>query len=35
MMALEKRPFTIGIESPEAYWDPKQITYEITGLKYK
>jgi len=35
MEPLEKRPFTIGIESVEIYWDPKQITYEITGLKYK
>jgi len=35
MEPLEKRPFTIGIESVEYYWDPKQITYEITGLRYK
>jgi hypothetical protein len=35
MEPLEKRPFTIGVESVEDYWDPKQIALEITGLKYK
>ena len=35
MNPLERRPFTIGIESVEYYWDPKQITFEITGLKYE
>jgi hypothetical protein len=35
MEPLEKRTFTIGIESVEYYWNPKQISYEITGLKYK
>lgn len=35
MEPLEKRPFTIGVESVEYYWNPKQITYEITGLKYQ
>lgn len=35
MEPLEKRTFTIGVESVEFYWDPKQITYEITGLRYK
>jgi hypothetical protein len=35
MEPLEKRPFTIGVESVEYYWDPKQIAYEITGLKYQ
>jgi hypothetical protein len=35
MEPLEKRPFTIGVESVEYYWDPKQVSYEITGLKYK
>jgi hypothetical protein len=35
MEPLEERPFVIGIESIEYYWDPKQISYEITGLKYK
>ncbi len=35
MKPLEKRPFTIGVESVEEYWDPKQISLEITGLKYE
>jgi len=35
MNPLEKRLFTIGVESVEFYWDPKKITFEITGLKYK
>ncbi len=35
MEPLEKRTFTIGIESVEQYWNPKQIEYEITGLKYQ
>jgi hypothetical protein len=35
MEPLEKRAFTIGVESVEYYWNPKQITYEITGLKYQ
>lgn len=35
MAPLEKRPFTIGVESVEYYWNPKQISYEITGLKYE
>ena len=35
MEPLEKRTFAIGIESVEYYWNPKQITYEITGLKYQ
>jgi len=35
MEPLEKRGFTIGVESVEYYWNPKQITYEITGLKYE
>ena len=35
MEPLEKRPFTIGVESVEYYWNPKQITYEITGLRYE
>ena len=35
MEPLEKRTFAIGIESVEFYWNPKQITYEITGLKYQ
>jgi len=35
MEPLEKRPFSIGVEGVEYYWDPKQLTYEITGLKYR
>jgi hypothetical protein len=35
MEPLERRTFSIGIESVEYYWNPKQITYEITGLKYQ
>jgi hypothetical protein len=35
MEPLEKRTFSVGIESVEYYWNPKQITYEITGLKYQ
>ncbi len=35
MEPLEKRTFTIGVESVEYYWNPKQIAYEITGLKYQ
>jgi len=35
MEPLEKRSFTLGIESVEQYWNPKQVEYEITGLKYQ
>jgi hypothetical protein len=35
MEPLEKRAFVIAIESVEYYWNPKQIAYEITGLKFK
>jgi hypothetical protein len=35
MEPLERRTFSIGIESVEYYWNPKQVTYEITGLKYQ
>jgi hypothetical protein len=35
MEPLEKRPFTIGVEAVEYYWNPKQVSYEITGLKYQ
>ena len=35
MEPLERRTFTIGVESIEVLWDPTQITYEITGLKYQ
>jgi hypothetical protein len=32
---LEKRGFSISAESVEYYWNPKQVTFEITGLKYQ
>jgi hypothetical protein len=35
MEPLERRPFVIGVESVEYYWNPKEISYEITGLKYR
>jgi hypothetical protein len=35
MEPLERRKFVIGVESVEYYWDPKQIEYQITGLKYQ
>jgi len=35
MQPLEKRAFTIGVEAIEYYWNPKQVSYEITGLKYE
>ncbi len=35
MEPLERRTFSIGIESVEYYWNPKQVAYEITGLKFK
>jgi hypothetical protein len=31
---LEKRAFNIGVDSVERDWNPKLISYEITGLKY-
>ncbi len=35
MKPLEKRSFSIGVESVEYYWDPKNISYEIVGLKFR
>jgi hypothetical protein len=35
MKPLEKRPFSIGVEAVEYYWDPEQVSFEITGLKYQ
>jgi hypothetical protein len=35
MEPLERRPFSIGVEAVEYYWNPKQVSYEITGLRYK
>ncbi len=34
MEPLEKRSFTVGVESVEQLWDPKHVEIEITGLKY-
>jgi hypothetical protein len=34
LMPLEKRSFDIGVDSVERNWNPKLISYEITGLKY-
>jgi hypothetical protein len=34
ILPLEKRGFSISAESMEYYWNPKQISFEITGLKY-
>ena len=35
MEPLEKRIFSIGIESVEQLWNPKRLEIEITGLKYQ
>ena len=35
MVPLEKRAFTVGIESVEQFWSPKKLVVEITGLKYQ
>ncbi len=35
MEPLEKRSFTVGVESIEQLWDPKHVEIEITGLKYR
>jgi len=35
MEPLERRTFNISIEGMEYYWDPKEISLEITGLKYR
>jgi len=35
MEPLERRTFNISIEGMEYYWDPKEVSLEITGLKYK
>jgi hypothetical protein len=35
MEPLERRTFNISVEGMEYYWDPKEISLEITGLKYK
>jgi hypothetical protein len=35
MEPLEKRTFTVWIESVEQLWNPKRVEIEITGLKYR
>jgi len=35
MEPLEKRSFTVGVESVEQLWDPRHVEIEITGLKYE
>ncbi|MEJ2110632.1 MAG: hypothetical protein P8Z37_12120 [Acidobacteriota bacterium] len=35
MEPLERRRFEIGVESVELYWNPDQVSYEITGLRYQ
>ncbi len=35
MEPLEKRTFSIGVESIEQLWNPKRLELEITGLKYQ
>jgi len=35
MEPLERRRFAIGVESVEMYWNPDQVAYEITGLRYQ
>ena len=35
MAPLERRSFNVSIEGVEYYWDPKEISLEITGLRYR
>jgi len=35
MEPLEKRTFTISIESVEQLWNPNKVQVELTGLKYQ
>jgi len=35
MSPLEKRTFNISVEGVEYYWDPSEVSLEITGLRYK
>ena len=32
---LGKRRFEIGVESVELYWNPEEVSYDITGLRYQ
>ena len=34
MEPMERRSFTVWIEPIEQFWNPKQVQFEITGLKY-
>jgi hypothetical protein len=35
MEPLEKRTFSVGIESVEQLWNPNKVQVEMTGLKYQ
>ena len=35
MEPMEKRAFTVWLEPIEQFWNPKQVQYELTGLKYQ
>ena len=35
MGPLERRAFIISLEEIEYYWDPKEISVEVTGLRYR
>jgi hypothetical protein len=35
MEPLEKRAFSVGIESVETLWNPNRVQVEMTGLKYQ
>ncbi len=35
MEPLERRSFTVGVESVEQLWDPRHVEIQITGLKYE
>ncbi len=35
MEPLEKRSFTVAVDSIEQLWDPRHVEIEITGLKYE
>lgn len=35
MEPLERRSFSVGVESVEQLWNPKRLELEITGIKYE
>ena len=35
MNPLERRSFVVSLEEVEYYWDPKEISVEITGLRFR